>query len=428
MNDVSQGRGRSEAEPTGGAASGREVGIRPSSERDRRVDPRVPGAFLAPDYYEQLAELRRAGAVHPIDDDVFLLPRYEEVRAVSRDPSGFCSSRGVLVNDPLRTAPADMSGSVLHMDPPEHADYRRLVNREFTPRGIVGLEDRIRELARGVLDTVEPGTPDDFVGSVAAPYPVQVIVELLGVEDGAREDFRRWSDAMIEAPDTDDPAVLACAAELWRFLDHHLRDRAAYPRDDLVSLLVHSQVHGRPLTHAEARLFCLSLLVAGNETTRHLVSGAVLALAEHPDQRAALGGRPVGDPDRGRGVPAVGHADPGLRPHRDGGHRRSTGTPIPEGGFVIMLYASANRDETTFGPTADRFDVTRPVDPPHLAFGFGEHLCLGAALARMEARVLLEELLATTPEWEVTGAPEWAPSSLVRGMRTLPWQRATMTG
>ncbi len=395
-------------------------------ERDQRFDPRVPGAFLAPEYYEQLAELRRAGAVHAIDDDVFLLPRYEDIRAVSRDPLGFCSSRGVLVNDPLRAAPADMSGSVLHMDPPEHADYRRLVNREFTPRGIAGFEDRIRELAREVLDTVEPGTPDDFVASVAAPFPVQVIAELLGVEDGAREDFRRWSDAMIEAPDTDDPAVLACAAELWRFLDCHLRDRAEHPRDDLVSLLVHSQVHGRPVTHAEARLFCLSLLVAGNETTRHLVSGAVLALAEHPDQRAALAAGPSAIPA------AVEECLRWVTPIQAFGRTATAataiaGTPIPEGGFVIMLYASANRDETTFGPTADRFDVTRPVDPPHLAFGFGEHLCLGAALARTEARILLEELLAATPEWEVTGPAEWAPSTLVRGMRTLPWQRATMT-
>ena len=365
--------------------------------------------------------------MHPIDDGVFLLPRYDHVRAVSRDPLGYCSSRGVLVNDPLRTAPADMSGSVLHMDPPDHADYRRLVNREFTPRGIAGFEERIRELAREVLATVEPGTPDDFVASVAAPYPVQVIAELLGVDDGAREDFRRWSDAMIEAPDTDDPAVLACAAGLWRFLDHHLRDRAEHPRDDLVSLLVHSQVHGTAVTHAEARLFCLSLLVAGNETTRHLVSGAVLALAEHPDQRAELAADPSSIPA------AVEECLRWVTPIQAFGRTATAdtvidGTRIPEGGFVIMLYASANRDETTFGPSAHRFDVTRPVDPPHLAFGFGEHLCLGAALARMEARILLEELLAATPEWEVTGPPEWTPSTLVRGMRTLPWQRATMTG
>jgi cytochrome P450 len=224
---------------------------------------------------------------------------------------------------------------------------------------------------------------------------------------------------MIEAPDTDDPAVLAQAGELWRFLDRHLRDRVEHPRDDLTSMLVHAEFAGRPLTHAEARMFCLSLLVAGNETTRHLLSGMLVALAEHPDQRAAL----AADPSL---VPAA--VEEGLRwvtPIQAFG--RTTvqathigGEPVPADAFVIMLYASANRDESAFGPTAHAFDVTRPVDPPHLSFGFGEHLCLGAALARMEARVFLTELLARTPDWEVTGAGEWTRSTLVRGMRSLP--------
>lgn len=386
-------------------------------------NPQVPGAFLAPDYFERLAELRRTAPLHRIDDDVFVVPRYEDVRAISRDPVTFCSGRGVLVNDPLRRAPADMTGSVLHMDPPAHASYRRVVNREFTPRGVAHFEPRVRELAREVLAAVPVGADDDFVASVAAPFPVQVIAELLGVEDGDREDFRRWSDAMIEAPDTDDPEVLARAGELWRFLDGHLRDRADRPRDDLVTTLVHAPVErGRPMTHAAARLFCLSLLVAGNETTRHLLSGAVLVLAEHPDQRARLAADPGGIPG------AVEECLRWVTPIQAFGRTATTATtvggrPVPAGAFVIMLYASANRDEAAFGPTADRFDVTRPVDPPHLAFGFGEHLCLGAALARLEARVLLEELLSTTPEWTITDAPDWTPSTLVRGMRRLPWRR-----
>jgi cytochrome P450 len=232
---------------------------------------------------------------------------------------------------------------------------------------------------------------------------------------------------MIEAPDSKDPEVLAQAGELWRFLDEHLRDRVAHPRDDLTSMLVHAEFDGRPLTHAEARLFCLSLLVAGNETTRHLLSGTFLALWEHPDQRAALAADPSGIPA------AVEECLRWITPIQAFG-RTSTraadvgGVALPADAFVVMLYASANRDEAAFGPTADRFDVTRPVDPPHLSFGFGEHLCLGAALARMEARIFLTELLARSPDWDVTGAPDWGPSTLVRGMRSLPLRRASMPG
>lgn len=390
-------------------------------------DPRVPGAFLAPDYFAQLAELRRGGALHHLDDDVYLVPRYAEVRAISRDPRNFCSSRGVLVNDPLRFAPADMSGSVLHTDPPEHAEWRKLVNREFTPRGVAHFEPRVRELACAVLDAAPVGEEFDAVGALTAPFPVQVIAELLGVGDADRDDFRRWSDAMIEAPDSSDPEVLTRAGELWRFLDEHLRDRVAHPRDDLTSMLMHAEFGGRPLTHGEARLFCLSLLVAGNETTRHLLSGAFLALSEHPEQRAALAADPSLIPG------AVEECLRWVTPIQAFG-RTSTiateidGAPLPADAFVVMLYASANRDEAAFGPTAATFDVTRPTDPPHLAFGFGEHLCLGAALARMEARIFLAELLARTPEWDVTGAPDWAPSTLVRGMRSLPLCRASMPG
>jgi cytochrome P450 len=398
-----------------------------ASGLEQRFDPRVPGAFLAPDYFQQLARLRTESAAHRIDDDVLLVARYGDVRAISRDPDTFCSSRGVLVNDPLRVAPADMSGSVLHTDPPEHAAYRKLVNREFTPRGIGNLEPRIRELAVSVLDAAPVGEVFDAVTAIAAPFPVQVIAELLGVADGDRDDFHRWSDAMIEAPDTQDPDVLALAGELWRFLDGHLHDRAANPRDDLTSMLVHAELGGRPLTHGEARMFCLSLLVAGNETTRHLISGALVALWEHPDQRAAVAADPALVPG------AVEECLRWVTPIQAFGRTATRDTTIGDvavcrDDFVIMLYASANRDEAAFGPTADRFDVRRPVEPPHLAFGFGEHLCLGAALARMEARVLLTELLARTPEWDVVGEPEWTASTLVRGMRSLPCRRASMRG
>jgi cytochrome P450 len=165
-------------------------------------------------------------------------------------------------------------------------------------------------------------------------------------------------------------------------------------------------------------MFSLTLLVAGNETTRHLLSGSLIALAQHPDQRAAL----VADPS---GLPgAVEECLRWVTPIHQFARTVVAdttigGRPVAADDYVVMLYASGNRDEDAFGPTADRFDVTRPASPPNLGFGFGEHLCLGAALARLEGRVVLEEVLARHPTFELAGDPVIAPSSLVHGPETL---------
>ena len=170
-------------------------------------------------------------------------------------------------------------------------------------------------------------------------------------------------------------------------------------------------------------LFCLTLLVAGNETTRSLLSGGLHALAEHPDQRAALVADPalLGD--------AVEECLRWVTPIQ--AFCRTTtrdvevgGCPIPADAYLVMLYASGNRDESVFGPTARSFDVARPPTPGHVAFGFGEHLCLGAALARLEARIVLEEVLLRFPAYEVIGPPTYVPSTLTRSMDTLPLRLA----
>jgi cytochrome P450 len=170
---------------------------------------------------------------------------------------------------------------------------------------------------------------------------------------------------------------------------------------------------------AEAVGYCLALLVAGNETTRHLVSGSVLALSQHPDQRAALAN------DASALPAAVEECLRWVTPIQTFGRTVTNATELGghqlgEGDWLVLLYASANRDEQIFGPTAGHFDVSRRVDSSHVAFGFGEHLCLGAALARLEARVLLEELLGRFPHFEVDGDPHWVRSTLVRGMDALP--------
>jgi cytochrome P450 len=391
---------------------------------DQRIDPRQASFFTRPDYHEVLARLRAEAPVHRCDAGFWALTRYEDIRDVSRDPSRFCSGRGVLVNDPLRAAgeriPQRMpTPSILHMDPPDHAAFRSLLNRRFTPRALSGLSEAIRTSARALLDGIEQREQVDFVAELAAPYPLGVIADLLGIDEADRQDFRRWSDAAIESPDLPANETASALAELGSFISAHVQRKRENPGDDLVSLLVQSDVGGRPLRHDELFMFLLTLLVAGNETTRTLLSGSVLTLHDNPDQRlllaADVGLVPQGLEECLRWVTPV-HAF----------CRTATqdlivaGNPIAEGDYVCMLYASANRDELIFGADASRFDVRRPVNPVHLAFGFGEHVCLGASLARLESRIFVEELLCRFPSYAVTGAPERVASTTVAGIRSLP--------
>jgi cytochrome P450 len=389
---------------------------------EHELDVRLtePGFFLRPDYFDVLRSLRRRQPLHRSADGLLAVSRYEDIRAISRDPDRFVSGRGVLVNDPLRD-PAGTgrnTWSILHLDPPLHAAYRSLVNRQFTPRAVAALAGRIREVVTGVLDTVPTGTTVEFVDAVAAPVPITVIAEMFGVADADRALFRRWSDAVIESTDRTPGEQVDELAQMATFLMEHVNSPMS-ESNDLLTLLKGTALEGRPLSQAEIMGFCMTLLVAGNETTRTLMSGGVEALARHPDQRACL----VGDPTLLPG--AVEEILRWVTPIQAFGRTtvvdvEIAGEVVEAGEFVVMLYASANRDESVFGPTADRFLVTRATLPTHLAFGFGEHVCIGASLARLEARIFFEELLARFPAFELSGEPAYTRSTLVRGARTLP--------
>ncbi|MGO8873051.1 MAG: cytochrome P450 [Acidimicrobiales bacterium] len=380
----------------------------------------VPGFFLRPDYYDLLERLRRESPVHATADGTVALSRYEDVRDVSRDPARFVSGRGVLINDPLRDPEGTgrQAFSILHLDPPQHAAYRSVVNRAFTPRAVAPLASRIRAAVVDALDRVPADEPIDLVEALAAPIPIAVISELLGVTGADRGQVRRWSDAVIESTDRTDAEQAEDLGQLARYLLDHVEQ----PHDgseDVLGLLKTTPVGDRLLDQGEIMGFCLTLLVAGNETTRTLLSGGAEALARHPDQRAVLARTPSllpgaveemlrwVTPIQAFGRTAVADID-------IGGHAVAAGT------FVVMLYASANRDESVFGPTADRFDLRRPTSPVHLAFGFGEHSCLGASLARLEARIFFEELLAHYPEYRLEGEPTYTRSTLVNGARRMP--------
>ena len=226
--------------------------------------------------------------MHECAPGFWAVTRYEDIRDLSRNPHHFCSGRGALANDPIRESGQAMRApSILHMDPPEHAAFRGLVNRRFTPRALSGLAESVRKTASGLLDAAEAHGEIDFVSELAAPFPLAVIAELLGIDEADREDFRRWSDAAIESPDLPPDETMAALGELSGFIVEHIRTKRERPGDDLVSLLVGSEVEGCPLSRDELFMFLLTLLVAGNETTRTLLSGTAVVLDQHPDQRAA---------------------------------------------------------------------------------------------------------------------------------------------
>lgn len=378
------------------------------------------GFYLRDDYYDLLAWLRANSPVHRSANGMWLVSGYEEIREISRQPERYTSRRGALINDPLRLVePSDDAGSLLHLDPPLHADYRKLLNREFTPRAVARMEEAICRTIDAAFDGLPTDEEIDFVERIAVPIPMAVIADLLGMGGHDMAEFRRWSDATIAVADDPTEDALMAVTEFFMFLDGHIQQRFESPGDDLLSLLATSSVGGQALTAAQLQMFCMTLVVAGNETTRSLLSGGALALAEHPEQRAAV----AADADL---IPAaveecVRWVTPIQAFCRTANEAVTIkGADVSAGDYLVLLYASGNRDEAAFGPTAGAFDVHRPPTPAHVAFGFGEHLCLGASLARLEARMTFEALLERHPGYRITGDPVYTASTLSRSLERLP--------
>jgi cytochrome P450 len=306
------------------------------------------------------------------------------------------------------------------MDPPEHNRHRKLVISAFTPKRVGAMEAWIRGITKQSLDAIDPRATVEFVDQIAVPLPMFVIADMLGVPRKDHVTFRRWSDRIIDAGGGILNAETAGAVgELIAYVEEVTRERRHAPEDDLISRLVEVEIDDERLTDHEIGGFCLTLLVAGNETTRNLISAGALALMRNPEQREKL------------------LDDPGLLPNaveemlrfvsplrtfvrytREETQLR--GRTLREGDYVALFYSSANRDEEVFGADADAFDITRESAPRHVAFGFGEHFCLGASLARLETQVMFEELLQRWPRFELAGEPELLASTLINGVTRMP--------
>jgi cytochrome P450 len=314
--------------------------------------------------------------------------------------------------------------NLISEDPPRHTAMRNIVNRGFTPRRIATWEPLVREFARACVDEMRHAEEIDLVAAFAMPLPVRVICEILGVEPERRDDFKRWSDRIVAGTTgstrTVDPLTSGFAEamqEIAEYIRGVVAQRTERPSDDLISVLIAAQ-DGAGLSAAEMTMFVLLLLVAGNETTTHLIGNATNALLSHPSQLAQVS------------------ADPSLVPswieetlrwdspvqfvsRRTTADVEIAGQRLPANTHVVAILGSANRDERHWGPTADQFDVTRNPQG-HLSFGLGNHFCLGASLARLEARIALEALLDELPRREHSEPRvEHIDSFLIRGPKRL---------
>lgn len=352
--------------------------------------------------------------------------KHADVQAVSRRPRLFSSEHGTQLFEVRRhthTLPGPNPGgaaSIIRMDPPAHNRHRKLVIGAFTPGNVAQMEPWIRDIARKSLDDLDPTAPIEFVDQVAVPLPMFVIAELLGVP---REDyaiFRRWSDTMVAAGGGEfTPETGRTVSELVEYVCAVARERRRAPRPDLISRLAEAEIDGERLNDQEIGSFCLTLLVAGNETTRHLIAGGALALMKNPEEHRKLLERP--GLLEGAVEEMLRYTTPVRNFVRCALHDTELrGRRVHRGDYLALFYASANRDEEVFGSDSESFRVERPSARRHLTFGFGEHLCLGAALARLEARLLFEELFRRWPHFELAGEPEPLRSSLMNGYVRMP--------
>lgn len=396
-----------------------------------------------------LAGLRAEAAPLWIEEiEAFAVTRYDDIVHVNRHPELFSSRAatgpvlarqmaetvGALVAEDAEVrgiiterAARGSTAVLLNADPPLHSRQRKLVNRSFTMRSARAREDEIRRLADELIDAFPEDGEVDLVTALGVPLPLAVIADALGVPRDRMPDFKRWSDDFVVAignhnlSKADLRSMLLSQSEFFSYFSDQIADRRVNPVDDVVTEVVQTRLDGEELTEAEMLGMFSQFLVAGNETTTKLICSAVLHLATHPELADRLRSEPGSITDFVEEMLRLEAPVQGLFRVADE-DTEVGGVAVPAGAALWLVYAAGNRDEAAF-PSPDECVLGRDSRVPHLAFGTGEHFCLGASLARVEARVALERLLGRFATIEVLTDPAelaYEPSYVLHGLAHLP--------
>ncbi|MFN7148563.1 MAG: cytochrome P450 [Microthrixaceae bacterium] len=382
--------------------------------------------WAATEPHDQFDMLRREDPVHwhpePDGPGFWAITKHADVRAISHDWETYSSELGAtFIPTQDEEVLAQLRLTILNQDPPRHNRARRLVSKAFTPRMIAQLVEEIERRAAAVIDTVIDRGECDFVEDIAAQVPVQMICEMIGLESEQWPRMFEISNDVIGARDDPEYAHVdteAASAEIFALCDAVAEDRRSNPRDDLMTALVQAEIDGERLDNMELNLFFITLVVAGNETTRNLINHSLLALVDHPEQA-----------DRLRREPALWDSavEEMLRWGSSIHNFRRTvttdtvlrGVELSAGDKVVMYYASANRDEDVFD-SPHTFDIARTPND-HVTFGGGGvHYCLGASLARAEIKATMRQVVERLPGIALAGPPVRLASDFVNGIKRMP--------
>lgn len=376
-------------------------------------------AFYLGDPNATFRELRQTDPVHWYEDGKFwVVTKYDDIKTISARPEKFTSERIAIMMDLIaHRQGVDPQGfgsrGIMFMDPPEHRAHRKAIGVRFTPSAVAKMEDRVKQVVAQAFDSLPDGE-FDWVEHIAEPIPVYIFSHFLGVPESDWSKVASWATTIAKAGSglASDDDFQVIFEQIAPYLLGLAAERAENPRDDLLTMLTQVRIDGEPFNEVQIMVYAMTLLAAGSETTQSLLAGLVHCLDLHPAQADAL----FADPSLSDNTveETLRWWTPVMSMARQAAHDVEVrGKTILEGQGLLMAYASANRDADHWGPTAEDFDIARPDAAGHVGFGVGEHFCMGAALARREARFVLAEVLRRTKGLHVTGQRIKRESSLV---------------
>ena len=401
-----------------------------TADQELFLNPFEPGFFDDP--YDQYRRLRELRPVHQSPLGPWTLTRYDDCSRLLRDPSLSVDEQHSAYNgreEMFAAAGVERRNrgtrAILNIDPPDHTRIRRLVSKAFTPRRIEELLPHVQSLVDGMLDAATARGEMDVIADLAFPLPFAVISEMLGMPQADSLQLRDWSHTLVTSlepltPPDEIPKMMSASDNMVAHVDAAIEWKRREPADDLLSAMIAAEEEGDRLTSDELRDQVILLFVAGHETTVNLIGNGTLALLRHPDQLERLRSQP----DLiGNAIDELLRFDSPVQFTRRIAlqHIEVDGQRIEPGSFIFTILGAANHDPEHFGDDADALDLTRRDAPHHISFGGGIHHCLGAVLARAEARIAIGSLVPRFPELALaTDAPAWNGRIVLRGLDALP--------